>query len=167
MTPFSFLPAHRAHPGTPRCWAGRAYRAAAAAPWAIWLLRAGGREVLALLLGLLRPPPAPGLWLEAPAGLLPSRLLAPAAAAAASSRLLRCSCCWRRRSASRRMSNGSDSPSSSSCGGSGLATTQPKLSCTRRLRQPQPQDFPERSCRRGHCGPAAGSPRERVQRSRR
>lgn len=77
----------------------------------------------------LRPPPAPGLWPEAPAGLLPPRLPTPAAAAAAaaSSRLLRCSCCWRRRSASRRMSKGSDSSSSSWW--KRLATTQPKLSC--------------------------------------
>ena len=38
----------------------------------------------------LRPPPAPGLWPEAPAGLLPPRLPAPAAAAAHSALAFYC-----------------------------------------------------------------------------
>lgn len=58
MTPFSFpSPPHRAHPGTPRCWAGRAYRAAAGRLGYL-AVASWGREALALFWDSLRPPPA-------------------------------------------------------------------------------------------------------------
>lgn len=48
-------------------------------------------------------------------------------------------------------------------GGSGWPRRSQNSPASRRLRRPRPRDFPERpSCRRGHCWPAAGSPRERV-----
>lgn len=56
MTPFSF-PSPPTAPtlGHPGAGLGARTGRLRAAPWAIWLLRAGGREALALLLGL---PPA-------------------------------------------------------------------------------------------------------------
>lgn len=127
MTPFSFPSRPLRLPGGAQVL-GRAHVPGGSGPppGLSGCCAPGAGRLLRSFWDSLRAPPAPGLWPEAPAGLLPPRLPAPAAAAA-SSRLLRCSCCWRRCSASRRMSNGSDSSSSSWW--KRLATTQPKLSC--------------------------------------
>lgn len=160
MTPFSFpscpprLPGDAQVPGGARVPGG-----SGPLPGLSGCCAPGAGRLLRSFWDSLRPPPAPGLWPEAPAGLLPPRL--PAPAAAASSRLLRCSCCWRRCSASRRMSNGSDSSSSSWW--KRLATTQPKVSCIAALAAAAATGLPRAPFMpRGHCGPAAGSPRERV-----
>lgn len=162
MTPFSFPPAHRAHPGASRCRAERAYRAAEGRP-------------LGCLAAARRGPGGSCVPSETPSGRRPRRVCGPRRQPGSCRRgcrprpppppLRRASCAAAAAGVGARPRAGCRTGPTRrlAAGGSDWPRHSRNSPASRRLRRPRPQDSPERpSCRRRHCGPAAGSPRERV-----